>query len=237
MPRCLTSVRARIPLARGAPQLSRDPPIRNEPDDRHCDVDAIREICREGGEGDREEIERNREIPLEIRTYRTRDRRGTTVRMDDDTDKDSIRDSREGGIGAVERRRNGTGGIPRNPSRAHRHQRKPEEQVHVGPHHSPADLMGDAEEMVMIVPVDTEEYEAERKCQQLGKVLDRRVEGRMARYAQTERQDRDEDRKDAVGEADDSATPEGRGRIRPFTIVTHGMHTDDVESGELDPNA
>ena len=47
------------------------------------------------------------------------------------------------------------------PCRRERHERKPEEEVHVRPENAPIHVIGHLHQMVMIVPVDTEVHKAQ----------------------------------------------------------------------------
>ena len=60
----------------------------------------------------------------------------------------------------------------------HRDQGQPEEQVQVGPHHAATDVAGGPQQMVMVVPVDPDEGEAEDVHQQRGEPV---AEGRERR--------------------------------------------------------
>jgi hypothetical protein len=55
----------------------------------------------------------------------------------------------------------------RQPRSGHRSEREPEQQVHVGPQHSSADTRDHLEQVVVIVPVDRDEHEAQQVDREL----------------------------------------------------------------------
>jgi hypothetical protein len=96
----------------------------------------------------------------------------------------------------------------------HRDERQPEQQVQVGPHHRAGDPAGGAEQVVVVVPVDPDEGEAEDVDQQRRQPVAQAGEGVALRRLQLQGHDRDDHRDHAVAEGLQAA---GLGFVLPLT--------------------
>jgi hypothetical protein len=86
------------------------------------------------------------------------------------------------------------------PARHERNERQPEEQVQIGPQGRAIDPIRRAQQVMMVVPVDAEEHEAQYVRQNRRYDAAQRAPVRTMRSAKLEHHDRDENRDDAVTE-------------------------------------
>src|SRR5207253_11334670 len=103
---------------------------------------------------DRQDVRRDRELPLEVTPHRRREVRVRALGADDGRLQDGVRDGGAEEYRAVQRRRQGREMILAYPAGDEWGEREPEQQVQVRPHHLAVDPLGGVKHVVMVVPVD-----------------------------------------------------------------------------------
>jgi len=101
---------------------------------------------------------------------------------------------------AIGRRRERREVILAHPRGRERKQRQPEEQVEIGPQHDAIELARRIEQMVMVVPVDTDVDEAEQIDQQRRQHRAQGIPVRAMWHFQLQHHDRDQDCDHAIAE-------------------------------------
>src|SRR5262249_32192702 len=114
--------------------------------------------------------------------------------------RDEVRDTGHQQHDAIERRRHRRVTVTPRPGGHERHQREPEQQVHVRPHDRAVDALARVQQVVMVVPVDGDVDEAQDVARQDGRQLTQRCQVRALRHLQLEHHDRDDDGDHPVAE-------------------------------------
>jgi hypothetical protein len=86
------------------------------------------------------------------------------------------------------------------PAGHERHQREPEEQVQVGPEDGSVDIPGGVQHVMVVVPVDPQEHEAQHVAEEHGQERLQGSEVGTVRDLQLQHHDRDENRDHAIAE-------------------------------------
>src|SRR6185436_6627067 len=140
--------------------------IGTEPDRRHDGIEAARGERIEEGEGDRDEVDRERQPALEVAPERLGEDRIVTMQAQQHAGEDGVGDR-----GPDQHRPVGGDGQGRevvlvHPAGDERHEGEPEEQMKVCPQHPAADAVHGVEQMVVVVPVDADHDEAQHVAQE-----------------------------------------------------------------------
>ena len=118
------------------------------------------------------------------------------------------------------------------------HEREPEEQVQVGPQHSPSHPVNKLEQVVVVVPVDAQVHEAQQVGQQPRRRLGQGVERWLVRHAQLQHHDRDDDREYGVAEGLQPAGCHARESTKSAAVdPTDRLDTDtgELQRGRIAP--
>ena len=189
-----------LPHQGDRPGRAAEAAVGDEPHQRHRhqqDIGDPGEHERQCGRG---RVGRHRDPALDVAADGRRDPRGAAVGSDDRPDQ-----QREGDRGAQAHHPVGRGrgrfvGVLADPLGQHRNERQPEQQVQVGPHHPRGHPAGGPQQMVVVVPVDPDEREAQDVDQQRREALAQAGEVAAGRGLQLQGHDRDDHRQHAVAE-------------------------------------
>ena len=145
-------------------------------------------------------VERDREPGLPSFPTAAASRELGTLDRNDGLFEDEVRDAGEQQDGAVDGRRQRREMVLAHPAGDKRNQRQPEQQVQIRPQDAAVDPVGHLQHVVMIVPVDAENHEAQHVGEEhRHDRLQRRPVGAV-RHLELQHHDRDEDGDHAVAE-------------------------------------
>src|SRR5690242_20594686 len=213
-------------LARRFQTVARQPPVGDEPDHRHTGIGEVRQNgaerkrLAEARQHHAQSVDDDRDLALEIAADRLLDI-GPLIGTDNDSGQDVVGDARQQADQAIDH------GGPRcqrmiaRPGCAHRHEREPEEQVKIRPHHVAVDGARRAQQVMVIVPVDTDDGEAQHVYQELRCQRRERFDIRALRRPELQHHDGDDNRQHAVAEGLQASGADEIGCLWRTIVVFH----------------
>jgi hypothetical protein len=177
-----------------------DPAIGKQPDQRGDHVDGFRDPRRNDGRGDCRDVEQRRQLALPIAADCPRQDRIRPLTRDDRLLEDVVGERGHQQHDAVERGGQGGEMVLAHPSRSERKQRQPEQQVQVRPERRAGDRAARVEHVMMIVPVDADEDEAQDVAEEDRQQRPQFVQAVAMRHPELQHHDRDDDRDHTIAE-------------------------------------
>ena len=175
-------------------------PVGGYPDACHQHVAGTRDPGLHEGDQYRCRIDGERDVSLEVPAQRLRERRILLVDREQHAGQDGVGEGRAQQHHAVRRDRQPLEVILAHPAGDERHERQPEQQMQIGPQHRAVHVVHGMEHVVMVVPVNAHEDEAEDICQEHRQHRRERRRIDAVRHLHLEHHDGDDDGDHAVGE-------------------------------------
>src|SRR5450759_4047207 len=176
-------------------------PVGDDPHERDQHVDAVGDPRLHERHRDGDGVEDRRRLALEVPADGLGEQRPLPLAVDDDALQDVVGDGRHQQHHAVQRGGGVGEAVLPHPAGDERHQREPEQQVHVGPEHAAGDAPGDVQHVMVVVPVDGEVGEAQHVADEHVPQPPQVTELVAVRDREPQHHDRDEDGDDAVAES------------------------------------
>src|SRR5438105_7844538 len=188
-------------------QQSFEPAVRVEPDGRHHGVQSAGGQRRKERQGNRHEIDHQRNVALEVTAQGLRQQRIAAVRAQQHPREDGVR---HGGadqhyaIGGDGDRRKVVLG---HPAGSERHQREPEQKMHVRPKRGAVHVVHRVEHVMVVGPVDGDEYKAHNVGEEHRQEGQQRLRVGVVRHLQLQHHDGDDYGDYAVAESFQPSLP------------------------------
>src|SRR5947209_1132970 len=178
--------------------------VGDEPQRRGHDQACIGYDGRQERRRDRDDVERDRKPAFHVGTRRSGKGCISTVHAQQSILQHGVRNAVQQQDDSVEHGRSDGSRVLTEPLGRKRNERQPKEQMQVRPHRATIDSFAGAKHMMVIIPVNTDEDEAQRVDRDRRQRLEHRAQIASVRRTQFQYHDRDDDGQHAVAECFES---------------------------------